>query len=317
MSDKKYFTSDGKEIIGWINRGGSRVPITESWNSNREYNKSKTKVTKDSIKNMIKNKDLLDTSERNLHGTEPDSLGKWTDENGNLSGLRQSVHDEIIEQHFLDENGNPIEKADGQPTFYMMGGGPASGKSTLLKGGFVTLPENTIEIDPDAIKGRLPEYKDMVSNRNASAAKYTHEESSALSKQIMAMSTKESYNTMLDGTGDGSEKSLLKKINDARANGNRVEGIYVTVATDEAVRRSTLRSNETGREVPAKVIKKAHRNVSSLLGKHADKFDHIEVWDNNSSTPIKIATGGNGNQLKATKGNEPLLEQFLNKAFET
>ena len=238
------------------------------------------------------------------------SLGKYMD-GSKLSAERGELHQKILEDLFKDAY--PV--TSGNPTFYMMGGGPASGKSSVIKAGNITLPKNIIAVDSDAIKARLPDYQSMVAAKNPMAASFVHEESSALAKRAMEIAQKNGYNSMLDGTGDGSIPSLMKKINQARTGGSQVVGYYVTCPTEEAVRRSAARAAKTGRVVMNDVITSTHKKVSQIMPECAQYFDRVELFDTMDGVRL-VATGGSGKGLVAKPGMERLLREFIAKGGE-
>lgn len=239
-----------------------------------------------------------------------DSLSKWTGADGKLLPEREELHRQIIDDYFKD-----AVKPEGQPIFTVMGGGPASGKSTMINSGAATLPKGSITVDSDAIKSKLPEYKAMIAAGDDSAARFVHEESSALAKRILGIANNEGYNVVLDGTGDGSVSSLMKKIQNAKKSGMRVEGIYATVPTDEAISRATKRAIKSGRKVPTEIIRHTHKKVSQILPECADKFDDVKLFDTTGDA-VLIATGGNGSGLEAVIGQESNFAKFLEKANE-
>lgn len=239
-----------------------------------------------------------------------DLLSKYTNADGTLTPEREELHKQIIDETFKD-----VTRADGQPTFTVMGGGPASGKSTMINSGAATLPKNSVTVDPDAIKGKLPEYKEMVAKGDLSAAGYAHEESSALAKRMLGVANDNGFNVVLDGTGDGSVNSIMKKIEGARKAGMTVEGIYATVPTDVAVSRALARAEKTGRYVNLDTIRSIHKKVSQILPEIASEFDVVKLYDTTDGA-ILIATGGNGQPLTPIPGYESLFEEFLKKALE-
>ena len=240
-----------------------------------------------------------------------DSLAKYTDADGKLTEARELLHKKIIDDHF-----EGMTKPSGQATFTVMGGGSAAGKSTMIKSGAATLPKGSVMVDSDAIKAKLPDYQEMIkAGKTAQAAAYVHEESSALAKRIMNIANKEGYNVVLDGTGDGSVKSLTKKIMSAKQAGLKVEGIYATVPTNVAVERSMARAAKTGRTVPTEIIKGTHKKVSQILPECAELFDDVKLFDTTDGAEL-IATGGNGKKLKAVKGKEDKFADFIKKADE-
>ena len=140
------------------------------------------------------------------------SLREHIDENGNLSEERQKVHDKILDESFTGK----IPEEEGKRKMTMLGGGPASGKSSAEKAGLFTSGEKdkTVTINPDKMKEKLPGYSDMASKTDKAAGFY-HEESSSLAKAQYSETLSGGYNALYDGTGDGSPNSVRKKIKEA------------------------------------------------------------------------------------------------------
>jgi hypothetical protein len=198
---------------------------------------------------------------------------------GVLTPERQALHDAIVRLHLASST----EVDD--PTVVVMGGGPASGKSSMPK----HEATNALTIDPDAIRTLLPDYaaltggSELTDPNVRSASIFTHEEASALAKRI-ATEAGSKHNMIIDGTGDKSVESMLKKIDGYRKDGQRVVGRYATNATDEAFRRSELRAQEPPyRAVPEQTLRTMHTGVSRVLPglMKRDVFDHVELWDTN------------------------------------
>ena len=241
------------------------------------------------------------------------SISKHLDKDGRLTRERELLHEAAVYK-FLDG----VEKAQaGEQTFYLMGGGPAAGKSSVIKSGQVEVPDRkkAVQVDVDECKKLLPEYQQMVKSGDPKAAAFAHEESSALSKRVIDVACKNGYNVVLDGTGDGSTNGVLKKINNAKASGMKVAGVYVTCDTDTAVARSNARAAKTGREVPEFVVRNTHAAVSRILPEVADKFDTVQLFDTNGNgkAPKLIATGGNGKGLTVVNGCEKEFQGFIDK----
>lgn len=257
--------------------------------------------------------DTKDALEEINNGRE-NSLAKYLDKDGNLSPEREALHHEIIDR--LLKGKIPVE---GQATMTMLGGGPASGKSSVMNPD-TSQNAHAVTVDPDAMKAMLPGYAEMAKETDK-AAGYYHEESSALAKQFAAVAFKENYDVVYDGTGDGSVSSVMKKINGARENGYKVEAKYVTIDTEEAVRRNQARyDNAVAKgEIPRlpnpNLVRDTHANVTDISIACADKFDRIEVWDNNGAKGAQhiIAAGGNGQGLKAEPGRESEFQAYLDK----
>lgn len=183
------------------------------------------------------------------------------------------------------------------PEFRVMGGGPASGKSSVIRSGDVTLPDGHVLVNADDAKEMIPEYVAGAKVANVRAAEFVHEESSDMAKRLTSESLRSGYNTVLDGVGNGSLEALAGKIAKARANGaQRIVGDYVTVDTDEAVRRAIARGKKSGRHVPETVIRETHATVSDTfrLAADSDLFDELRLFDNNGDTPRLIFERRNG-----------------------
>ncbi len=255
-----------------------------------------------------------DTSDaaRELGMGKHNSLEGYLDENGKLTPEREAVHQEIINTMLRDKI--PVE---GQATMTMLGGGPASGKSSVLNPDTSGDP-HAVTIDPDAMKAMLPGYKEMAA-KSSDAASYYHEESSALAKRFYEVAASRNLNIIYDGTGDGSEASVQKKIDTARAAGHKVVGKYVTIDTETAVARNQKRYDDavaegkTPRLVPADYVRATHAKVTDIAVSKAADFDELEIWDNNGARGQQklIAKGGSGSGLKAV--DTKAFQSFLDK----
>lgn len=219
---------------------------------------------------------------------------------------RQALHDRIVADAL---DGVPISE---NPTYHVMGGGPAAGKSTMIERGGANVPtgKQAVQVNPDDVKQQIPDYSRMTGDPRAAA--FTHEESSYLAKRIQSAAFERGCDVVLDGTGDSSEKSITGKIDTARARGYRVVGNYATVPTAVAVERSNARGAQTGRYVPETVIRGTHAAVSQVFPKIAGKFDEVTLWDT-MGTPKVIARGGKG---KLTVVDQSSYDAFLAKGSE-
>lgn len=215
-----------------------------------------------------------------------ESSGAWT-------AQRRELHDSIVDD-FLAE-GRAVAAGE-QPTFQMLGGGTASGKSSAVRSGQVKLPGRSVVVDADAIKAKLPEYNAMLAAGDTRAAAFVHEESSALSNVVMGRGAAMRTNLVLDGTGDGGIEKLRKRIGVFRSQGYRVKADYVSVPTDVAKARALARAQKTGRYVPDEVIESIHASVSRDMaqGLKEGLFDELRLFDNSGSSPVLILEHVNG-----------------------
>ena len=252
---------------------------------------------------------------------------------------RQALHDKIIEDAFMqkDAKGNLILGADGKPvpiaksanpTATFTGGGPASGKSTAVEAGLIPAPSQStsVHVNPDEIKGSLPEYRAMARAGDPSLANFAHEESSDLSKRMMREAKQRGLDILLDGTGDSSLVKLEKKVQPLQEAGYKVEGYYVTLPTDVAVKLAETRGEKMlpipgakiGRVVPPSVVRETHANVSVTLRQaiEADLFDSVVLIDNTvQGKPKQVVSKTKGQ--KHEMYDERAWDDFMNKQYVT
>lgn len=248
----------------------------------------------------------------NKQATETDK--RFVDSSGKLTPERAKLHSAIA-----DKIRGSVPAASGEKTYTLMGGGPASGKSSIIKAGLVELPAEHVHIDSDAIKAELPEYQALVKGGDVRAAGYVHEESSSLAKRVQKESFAAGQHVVLDGTGNASIKGVQAKVDAARAAGYKVKGEYVTCSTNEAVRRNVERAKKTGRLPPEKILRETHASVSRILPEAVSKglFDSVRLWDSEVLTDGKPTLVMSAEGSNVTIHNETLWEAFKAKGSET
>jgi predicted ABC-type ATPase len=194
-----------------------------------------------------------------------------------------------------------------------MGGGPASGKSSLPAD-----ESGAAVINPDDIKAQLPEYQAMTAAGDPGAAAYVHEESSQIAGEARAAAEGAGIDYVNDGTGDSSYDKMAGKVQAAEDAGYTANARYVTVDTQTAIDRAESRaanpaSSSYGRMVPAPVIREIHSSVSDVFGKAVGSglFNgKVELYDNNGSSPRLIASGSGGS---LTVHDQAAYDSFLAK----
>lgn len=242
------------------------------------------------------------------------SIEQFSDADGNLTPERAAMHKEIIADALA---GVPRSEA---PLVMVMGGGAASGKSTLTRQGAVTPPEHHVLLNPDVFKDDLPEYKARIKAGDLDAAGYAHDESSVINKAVMRGAIKNQQDVLWDGTGNGNVDEMIAKVTKFREAGYKVVANYVTVPTEEAVRRvhasaTNPKSDRYGRMVPLTEVRDRHRAVSRVLPSlvAAGIYDEFNLWDTSSGQLIKVASA-RGKKLVIHERR--LWEMFLAKGNE-
>lgn len=238
----------------------------------------------------------------------PDTMGHYLDSQGNFTPERMALHDAIVRQAFV--GATPVDS----PEVLVLGGGPASGKSTSLNQ--LGFSENRVTVDPDHVRTLLPEYGEGIKAGRQDISAFTHEEASYISKRIAREAVAGKYNMLMDGTGDSSYESLQKKVAGFRARGAKVTAVYSTIATEEAISRMKARGAKTGRFVPVAYLREIHKNVSGVFGRAVDDglFDAVKLFDNTERGGKLVLSAGKGKAK--TIHDQGAWVAFLAKANE-
>lgn len=212
--------------------------------------------------------------------------GKWTAE-------RLALHSSIIEQDLKGK------KTSDSPRVFMTGGGSAAGKSALKEG-----KDDMVLSDADEMKAKLPEYLEAREAGAPWAASHAHNESSHLSKKLIAVALDRGHDVLYDSTGDSSFENLSGKVQRMReAGAKRVDAEYALVPTKVALERNQERFEKTGRLVPPEYVREVHRSVREVVAKAAAQgtFDSLKVWDTSRRPNTLIAEFG--------RGKRPVIER--------
>ncbi len=192
------------------------------------------------------------------------------------SPKRQKLHRQIINKF----KGDLVCIESDEPIAILMGGSPASGKSTFLrKYAPYLLKEELLRIDADEVRAMLPEYKGW----NASA---THNETQDIVKTLLSDRTIGvpcKYDVIFDGTMTSPKKyldliRLLKKL------GYKVFVVFIDkVPKDVIMKRAMDRYKKSGRFVPPFVIEEFFESGKDSLAKVKAKVDGYMIVDGSDS----------------------------------
>jgi predicted ABC-type ATPase len=204
-----------------------------------------------------------------------------------------------------DKSGKLIRRATPvkNPEMSVLGGGPASGKTIAKNSAMRSFKGNAAAVDPDEIRAMLPEYNPLVERGAINASAITHKEASYIAKNIIREGQNRNLHMIADGTGDGNYASFVKKIAGYRKRGaGKITANYVTIETDEAMRRMLKRASSSGRYVPEDVLRSTHSGVSKVVPRALSDnlFDDFSLWDNNAfgQEPVLIARWKKGEVLE-------------------
>ena len=198
---------------------------------------------------------------------------------------RQELHKKIMESFKKDlvciENHEPIA--------ILMGGSPASGKSTFLrKYAPYLLKEEILKVDADDIRAKLPEYKGW----NATATQQETKDivTTLLSDRTIGIPCK--YDIIYDGTMNSAKSyypliGLLKKL------GYKIFIVYIDKVEESVVKKRALeRYKKSGRFVPIGMIDDFFKRGKSALNELKDKADGYMIIDGSGGDYNVIERGG-------------------------
>jgi predicted kinase len=174
---------------------------------------------------------------------------------------RTVLHDAIIADLYTAAKDVPCERRA-----VLAGGLPGAGKTTVLDQHAGIDRSQYLTINPDKIKeeiakrGMIPEIPGLTPME---ASDLVHEESSYVAKQLALRAMPDGKNIIWDITMS-SRESTESRIGALRTGGYRLDGIFVDIPVDVAIRRSDIRHREGhesyragqgygGRIVPAEV----------------------------------------------------------------
>ncbi|MCA1571167.1 MAG: zeta toxin family protein [Chloroflexi bacterium] len=245
--------------------------------------------------------------------------GYWTHE-------RIELHNRIIKALL---QGAEFHPEGGEAHF--LAGGPASGKSTLIKGGKVHFPGDAVQINPDIVKTMLPEYELLKADGDPEASSKVHEESSYIATLAANIALGRGHHVVFDAVGDSEKGKFLRKINGARqkvgtghaevqpgterwGKGHTVSLTYATMPTDMAQQLAKERAKRTKRNVPEGYLRAAHREVSTRFEDDIlpDASIPFQIFDTQKKDkPRLIARRGPDGDVVIVDAK--LYEQFLGK----
>lgn len=216
-----------------------------------------------------------------LPQTKVDHVSK----DGQYTDSRKKLHAEIIKE--FKEGVVCIDK--GKPIAVLMGGSPASGKSTFLKKYRpYLLTDNLFKVDADEIRAKLPEYKGW-------NAAQTHEETGDIVKTLISdknIGVPCKFDFIYDGTMT-STKKYLGLIELLKEEGYQVFVVFISNIPKKVVKKRALeRYQKSGRFVPLAVVDDFYENGEKTFDQVKSKVDGFIVVDGSNFDYNVIEKGG-------------------------
>jgi predicted ABC-type ATPase len=204
---------------------------------------------------------------------DPFGLTKFSDYN---SPARQRYEQEIIN--------NELKSAKKGDQAVFMSGGPASGKTSLLKKQFGKADGFAV-VDPDRLKDFDPVMRVGVAMGMRQAAALAHENSSRLSKDLFSTARDRKVNILMDGTGANADK-YIKQMQDLQGKGYKVTLLAQHVPQAVGVKRALARADKVGRYVPPEFIRHAYEVIPGNFERMARVADRATLNNGESNATI-------------------------------
>lgn len=239
--------------------------------------------------------------------TQPTTVERYRNADGSYHPSRRALHERIIDGMLRQRNEdgsisytNPYLTPEEQKRVLFTGGGYASGKGGMLK----TLKaqgkvgKDTMVLDPDDIKGELPEFQAAV-DTDPEANLLVYQEAWDVSQAAQERAQKLGLSMLVDGITNTSADEVHERIKSFTDAGYDTPEIhYVSSPTSTAIDTATRRMNtakDTGsrRMIPEVVMRAVHRDVSAtipgVMERAAVMGADVHVYDSNN--PKDATTG--------------------------
>ena len=191
------------------------------------------------------------------------------------------------------------KRKDGEPKrFVIMGGPPASGKSSLRLGGKINIPspQEAAHIDSDEIKEMIPEARIAHHNNDERWADYVHDESKMIANTALKIAEERNLDIVYDSMGQFIEG--LDGLRQAKSNGYEIVSHYVVAPKDVLNSRMDEREKQDARQTPRYIIDAAADILKDVMPKIADLSDEFYLYDGASDKPKLIAQKQKGKELQ-------------------
>lgn len=209
-----------------------------------------------------------------------DTKGSHTINSTKYTKERYSLHQRIVS---MIERPDSSPKKGHKPIAVLIGGGTASGKTTMRKRMIEKELHSklirTTVVDFDEIKEYIPEYSVYKKIDANQAATLVHKESCDIGVLLLKKLIKDRKNFIFEGTMARTRryKSL---VNQLRKHGYDILVYVADVPILVAKKRADERARLTGRKIPHKVIENTHKLVPRTFLEIKDVVDRYRIYDN-------------------------------------
>jgi hypothetical protein len=205
---------------------------------------------------------------------------------GRYTLYRQQLQDRIIASHLVRA---PPPPRGARPWLVHTCGAMGAGKSHVMRWLAATgaFPLHAfVTVDPDTIKGELPELAPFVVADRASAGSRLHKESLLIADVLTQSALAEGRNVLVDGSMRntqwyGQEWARLR----VAAPRHRLSVLLVEASPRTILGRAAVRAVETGREVPPDVLNDSIVRAPATFELLRPLADFAAVVDNDGAFP--------------------------------
>lgn len=213
----------------------------------------------------------------------------YNEDTGKYTAERRKHHEKIIHEF---DNPNAVAKKGKKPVVILLGGAPASGKSTVIMSKINI--DDYVVVDSDAIKQKFPEYKGY-------NATLFHEESSDVFDELWKKAAMENKNIILDATLKNVERAK-EKIKGFKDLGYETRvyatNVPLTVNLPRAAQRAKTKIDPVtgvakyGRTVPIEYIAEHTETINNSVVEVAPFADQYAIYSTDvprGAPPILIS----------------------------
>src|SRR5699024_4609025 len=229
--------------------------------------------------NNLKKKYLVYKGQRGKHEVK-ETKEMHSINSNKYTKKRHLLHKNIVSK--IENTGNSPEKGR-KPIAILIGGGTASGKTTMRKKmiekELISRNIYAASIDLDEIKEYIPEYTVYKKTKPNQAASLVHKESYDISALLLNKLIKGRKNLIYERTMASTRKYKIL-VNKLKKYNYEVHAYVVDVPLSVAKKRADERARITRRKVPHHIIENTHKLVPRTFMAIKDLIDSYRVYDN-------------------------------------
>lgn len=218
-------------------------------------------------------------------------------------GQRKALHDNIVKSFMSNK-----KPAVGKKIAVVMMGGAASGKTSIVKEVMGDKFDTFVNVNPDDVKEKMPEYNAALAASAKDAAWMAHVESSDVAQEVYNQALNGGMNLIVDGTGKNGEKHR-RRIQTLKDEGYEIQMLMPHITLEVAIPRIKKRANRTGRFVPDNVAIEQYTKIPGNFEASARMADSFKLFDTSMGPPPIVKWEG-GKSQKDVIHDQAFVDRF-------